>query len=99
MHPLLRTLDWTAGSGREPTVHDLHPIRDHASFVPRSVPALLSLGLTPILVYGLSLSLDPSSALNEALEAGKPAGRSVAFLLREPDLMATGATIRPPHRA
>jgi TonB family protein len=84
MHPLLRTLDLKAGAGTESSVYDLHPIRDRASERSRGIPLLLSLGLTPLLIYGLSLSLiapETMEAVNGALDQAR---RSVSLLLWEP---------------
>ncbi len=82
MHPLLQTLDLTAGAGTESSVHDLHPIQQAASARSHTLPTLLSLGLTPILVYALTLSLDsPLAAISRAVSAGR---NSVTLLLEEP---------------
>lgn len=84
MHPLLRTLDLTAGAGTESSVHDLHPIQQAASARSHGVPILLSLGLTPLLIYGLSISLISPSSLQAMQRAVDQAGRSVSLLLHEP---------------
>lgn len=84
MHPLLRTLDLTAGAGTESSVHDLHPIRDRAMERPRGTPWLFTLGLTPLLIYGLSLSLIPPNTLDAISGSLDQARRSVSLLLWEP---------------
>jgi hypothetical protein len=95
MHPLLRTLDLTAGAGTESSVHDLHPIQQAASARSHGIPILLSLGLTPLLIYGLSMSLISPSSLQAMQRAVDQAGRSVSLLLHEP---AAAAAIQPPVR-
>ena len=85
MHPLLRTLDLTAETSTASSVYDLHPIRDAASARSRKIPLLFSLGLTPLLVYGLSISLiNPPSfqAIRGAIDQPR---RSVSLLLQETD--------------
>jgi hypothetical protein len=84
MHPLLRTLDLTAGAGLASSVHDLHPIRDAAAARSRGVPLLLSLGLTPLLIYGLANSLVSPASARATQGALDQARRSVALLLLEP---------------
>lgn len=84
MHPLLRTLDLTAGAGTESSVHDLHPIQRAASARSHGIPILLSLGLTPLLIYGLSISLISPASLRAMQRAVDQAGRSVSLLLHEP---------------
>ncbi|WP_257309351.1 energy transducer TonB family protein [Geothrix fuzhouensis] len=86
MHPLLRILDSTAVAGADPSVFDLHPIQDAAPGRSRRIPSLLSLGLTPLLIYGLSLSLANPSAIQRARRTVDKAGRSVTLLLHEPIL-------------
>jgi hypothetical protein len=83
MHPLLRTLDLTAGAGAESSVYQIHPILQAAA--PRSWrgPFLLSLGLTPLLVYGLSFSFGSPSPPPWVRRDVDQARRSVAFLLQE----------------
>lgn len=86
MHPLLRTLDLTAVAGTGSSAFDLHPIRDAAPGRSRRIPSLLSLGLTPLLIYGLSLSLANPSAIQSAGRSLDQAGQSVSLLLHEPIL-------------
>jgi hypothetical protein len=84
MHPLLQTLDLSAGAGAESSVHDLHPIRQATGTRPRALPALLSLGVTPLLVYGLARSLEtPALPVSRAVDGGR---RAVALLLESPQL-------------
>ena len=83
MHPLLRTLDMTAGAGMASSVHDLQPIQQAAPARAHTLPVLLSLGLTPLLIYGLALSLDaPLAAISRAVSDGRP---SVTLVLEAPD--------------
>jgi hypothetical protein len=84
MHPLLRTLDLTPGSGLASSVHDLHPIRDAAAARPRGIPLLLSLGLAPLLIYGLANSLNSPASDRVAEGALDQARKSVSLLLLEP---------------
>lgn len=67
----------------ESSVYELHPIRDAASAPARAVPFLLSLGLTPLLIGGLALSLVPPQARVAARAAFDQARRSVSLLLLE----------------
>jgi hypothetical protein len=81
MHPLLQTLDQTAGAGTESSVHDLRPIRQAAPAGARALPALLSLGLMPLLIYGLAWSLDsPIAAISRAVSEGR---HSVTLLMED----------------
>lgn len=83
MHPLLRTLDLMAGAGMASSVHDLQPIQQAAPARARTLPMLLSLGLTPLLIYGLALSLDaPLASISRAVSNGR---RSVTLLLETTD--------------
>jgi hypothetical protein len=84
MHPLLRTLDLTAGAELASSIHDLHPIRDAAAARPRGIPLLLSLGLTPLLIYGLANSLTSPASARATQGALDQARRSVTLLLEEP---------------
>ncbi|MBP1772281.1 MAG: hypothetical protein H6P99_1444 [Holophagaceae bacterium] len=86
MHPLLRTLDMTAGAGTESSVHDLHPIQQAASARSHGVPILLSLGLTPLLIYGLSISLLTPASTQAVHWVVDRAQRSVSLLLHETDV-------------
>jgi hypothetical protein len=82
MHPLLQTLDLTAGAGTESSVHDLHPIGQAIPNRPRALPVLLSLGLTPLLICGLALSLQaPIAAISRGVIDGP---HSVTLLLEQP---------------
>jgi hypothetical protein len=94
MHPLLRTLDLTAIGSRESSVHDLRPIRDAASERSRGIPLLLSLGLTPLLIYALGLSLIQPSSMRAIQGAFDQARRSVTLVLHEPDASAVQASTR-----
>lgn len=94
MHPLLSTLDPTDPAGSASSVHDLHPIRDAASARSRGIPFLLSLGLTPLLIYGLSISLISPASLRAVQGALDQARRSVSFQLNEPDPPG----VKPPAR-
>lgn len=85
MHPLLRTLDLTAEARTASSVYDLHPIRDAASARSRKIPLLFSLGLTPLLIYGLSLSLISPSSVQAARGAIEQARKSISLLLQETD--------------
>jgi len=83
MHPLLQTLDLTAGAGTESSVHDLHPIGQSISGQSRALPVLLSLGLTPLLICGLALSLQtPITAISRGVIDGS---HSVTLLLEHPE--------------
>jgi hypothetical protein len=82
MHPLLRTLDPAAGVGLESSVYTLHPIRQAAPPRVRQLPILLSLGLTALLILGLSesrLYQTPDTGGQRPLEAR----RSITFSLLE----------------
>jgi TonB family protein len=81
MHPLLRTLDLTTGPGLTSSVHDLHPIRDAAAPRARKGPFLLSLGLTPLLMYGFANSFGSGTARLATPLALSPARNSVILLL------------------
>jgi hypothetical protein len=81
MHPLLRTLDLTAGPGLASSVYDLYPIRAAAAPRARQGPFLLSLGLTPLLMYGFANSLGRSAATQAAPLALNQARNSVILLL------------------
>ena len=94
MHPLLRTLDLSASTGTESSVHDLHPILQAAPARARTLPALVSLVLTPVLVLGLALGLaTPPGSLARLGSGARP--KSVTLLLAEA-LPPTGA--KPPVR-
>ena len=95
MHPLLRTLDLTPGARTESSVHDLRPISQAAAARSHAVPVLLSLGLTPLLVYGLCLSLLAPASLQSARSGVSLAVRSVTLLLQEP---AAPAHLKEPVR-
>lgn len=83
MHPLLRTLDLTPSARTESSVHDLRPISQAAPPRSRAFPLLLSLGLTPLLIYGLSLSLVvPSSPPPARSDLGRVV-QSTSILLQE----------------
>lgn len=85
MHPLLRILDLSVGAGTQSSVHDLHPIRDGASARSRGLPLTLSLGMTPLLIYGLSLSLIPPSSGSSVQAAFGQSHRAVSIFLSESD--------------
>jgi hypothetical protein len=95
MHPLLKTLDLKRTAVAESSVHELHPVRDHASTQSRGLPLLVALGLTPLLIYGLSISLDSPALARGMARAGDQARKSVSLLLQEPG-PPTG--LRPPVR-
>ncbi len=84
MHPLLRTLDLTAGAGTGSSIHDLHPIQQAAAARSRGIPFLFSLGLTPLLIYGLAVSLISPTSARAVRGAIDQATRSVSLLLQEP---------------
>lgn len=86
MHPLLQTLDLTPSTRTESSVYELHPIRNGASARSRGIPLILSLGLTPLLIYGLALSLIPPSSLQGVHGAFDQAQQSVSLMLQEPIL-------------
>lgn len=86
MHPLLRALDLTARAEAESSVYDLHPIGQAAPPRSRRGPFLLSLGVTPLLIYGLSVSLISPSSLQAVQRAIDRAPWSVSLLLQEPIL-------------
>ncbi len=94
MHPLLRTLNLTTNSGAESSVNDLYPIRIAASPRSRLIPLLLSLGLTPLLIYGLSISLVSPSSMQAIHGAVAQARRSVTLLLLEHET----PSVKPPAR-
>lgn len=94
MHPLLRTLDLTASAGTESSVYDLHPIRAAGSPRSHGIPLLVSLGLTPLVIYGLSISLNSPATERAMRRTLDQARRSVALLLQEPDSTATRAPAR-----
>jgi hypothetical protein len=75
MHPLLRTLDLDPGAEPQSPIYALQPIRDAAAGSSRSLPVCVSLGLTPLLIYGLSHSL-VSPATKEALQGALVRARS-----------------------
>lgn len=96
MHPMLRTLDLTASTGTESSVYDLHPIRAAGSPRSRGIPLLLSLGLTPLVIYGLSMSLISPATERTVQVALDQARRTVALVLKEPDLPGLRAPVRTP---
>lgn len=93
MHPLLRTLDLTAGAGLASSVHDLHPIGQAAPPRARTVAILFSLGLTPLLIYGLANGFINPATAQDWRKVVDPDRKSVSFLLQEPDTPG----IRPPR--
>ena len=93
MHPLLRTLDLEPGAEPLSPVYALQPIRDAAAERSRGLPLCVSLVLTPLLIYGLTLSL-ASPATKEALQGLLKTRSSVSLLLQEPP-----PDQRPPVRA
>lgn len=98
MHPLLRVLDQASSPETEATsVHELHPVLAAAPRGPRALPFTLSLGLTALLVLGISQGLFQAPAL-QAQRALAGAGRTVAILLAEP-LDAAGRRPPAPDRA
>jgi hypothetical protein len=94
MHPLLRTLDSSANAGTESSALVLHPIRDAASGRSRGLPLLLSLGLTPLLIYGLSISLISPSSIRVIQGVVDQTRRSVTLLLHEPGASVIQAPAR-----
>lgn len=89
-----QSLSRTTGVSTESSVYELHPIRDAASAPTRAVPFLLSLGLTPLLIGGLALSLVPPQAQLAARTAFDQARRSVSLLLLEPQAQDLRAPAR-----
>jgi hypothetical protein len=95
MHPLLRTLNLAAIADTETSVYDLHPIRDSATSRSRGIPLLVSLGLTPLLIYGLSVGLVSPSSRQAIYGAVDRARRSVTLQLLEQE---TPSSAKPPAR-
>lgn len=96
MRPLLRSLDLTAAAGTASSIHNLSPIHQAAAARSHGFPILLSLGLTPLLIYGLSLSLVSPAARQAVQGTLRQAGRSVGLLLHEPS--ANPAMLSPAVR-
>jgi len=96
MHPLLRTLEWAAPARTESSVHDLHPVRDAASARSHGYPLLLSLLLTPLLIYGLSISLISPTTARAVQGALDQARRSIPLLLEEPENPGVQASVPTP---
>ena len=96
MHPLLRTLEWAAPARTESSVHDLHPVRDAASARSHGYPLLLSLLLTPLLIYGLSISLISPTTARAVQGALDQARRSIPLLLEEPENPGVKASVPTP---
>lgn len=96
MHPLLRILDIGTHAGTESSVYELHPVRDAASARSRRVPFLLSLGLTPLIIYGLSISLISPSSIRTINGALDQARRSVSLMMQEPDTPTVISPTRNP---
>ncbi|HJV48335.1 MAG TPA: hypothetical protein VJ549_03575 [Geothrix sp.] len=94
MHPLLRALDFSA-SADETSVYEAHPILDHASAGPRGLPLLLSLGLTPLLVYALALGLHSPASRQAMREFFGEDPRSVSLLLAETASASPAPTSHP----
>lgn len=84
MHPLLNVLKLAPLVGESSSVHDLRPIRASAPNASRTLPCMLSLGLTSLLMFGIAQSRFDSSSLQSIQGAVVQAGRSVAVLLAEP---------------
>ena len=84
MHPLLRVLDQPSPAGGASSAHALHPVLEAAPQTSRSLPAALSLGLTALLIYGISVGLFDSPLPAGSLGALLPAARTVTILLAEP---------------
>lgn len=61
------------------------------------MPILLSLGLTPLLIYGLSISLASPSSLRAMRRVVDQAEQSVSLLLHEP-AATSAAAVQPPVR-
>ncbi|MFN7959168.1 MAG: hypothetical protein U0P46_12715 [Holophagaceae bacterium] len=83
MHPLLRTLDLRPILGMESSVYDLQPIRTAGPSQSRGIPLLVSLGLTPLLIYGLGLSLNRPASMLGIQSALNRAQGSVTLVLHE----------------
>ncbi len=99
MHPLLRTLDLTPGAGQASSIHDLRPIRDAAAPRPRGLPLLVSLGLAPLLIYGLAHSLNSPASARLAQGALNQARNSVILLLESapPNIQAPARKLLGPE--
>jgi hypothetical protein len=85
---------FSASADMETSVFDLHPIRDGASHPPREVPLLLSLGVTLILIYGLSISLISPTSMQRKSGAIERVHHSRSLLLQDPDRLSLQASAR-----
>lgn len=94
MLPPLQTEKESADAAVASSVFDLHPIRDGASTRPIGVSVLFSLGLTPLLIFGLSVSLMSPNSRPDAGTALDQTQRSVSLLLHEPDRPSVEAPVR-----
>lgn len=92
MYPLLCSLDLTAGDGSASSAQDLHPIRNAAVAHSRAIPLLLSLGLTPLLIYGIANGLITQASSKVRQRTFDQVRMSPSLLLQEPD----NPDIRPP---
>jgi hypothetical protein len=84
MHPLLRTLDLSPQDRTESSALELNPIHHAAAAGSRKIPLISTLGLTPLLIYGLSISMASPSSKDFLARAVDQGGRSITFLLQEP---------------
>lgn len=94
MHPLLRSLELRPNLGMESSVYDLQPIRTAGPSRSRGIPLLVSLGLTPLLIYGLGLSLVWPASMPGIQSALDQARRSVSLVLHEPEVPSVQGPIR-----
>ena len=84
MHTLLRTPNSAANKGNESSVFDLHPIQHAAPASSHAIPVLLSLLLTPLLIFEFLASLSPARFLQAPWKTRSNTGKSVSVLLQEP---------------
>jgi hypothetical protein len=84
MQTLLRTPNSAADKGNESSVFDLHPIQHAAPASSHAIPVLLSLLLTPFLIFEFLASLSPARFLQAPWKTKSNTGQSVSVLLQEP---------------
>ncbi|WLT30141.1 hypothetical protein [Geothrix sp. PMB-07] len=94
MHPLLRSLDLNPIAGNETTVYGVHPIREAAPARSRGIPILFSLGMTPLILYGLSISLTHGHLDSLIRREPSQHRESVSLTVQEAEV----AFIRPPTK-
>lgn len=97
MPPLIRRLERLSGSETESSLYDLHLIRNGAPPRPWGVALLLSLGLTPLLIVGLTISLKSPFLLRRGSGTLGQAPQSISLLLHEPERPGVRASARNPH--